>query len=126
MSAQNRAFATGTSPVTASPDDVSPFGVRNLVGNVDEIIRDDRARWAPRHDYKGAHSEANGDVWAAPFECFLVDEGVSGKLTGFRCVIEDHYRRPCGRKNSGEHGPCTQTLPTAARMISTSSLSSLS
>jgi hypothetical protein len=40
---------------------------------------------------KGAHSEASGDVYgAAPFEFLIIGEGASGKLTGFRCVIEEH------------------------------------
>ncbi|MBN1395262.1 MAG: SUMF1/EgtB/PvdO family nonheme iron enzyme [Pirellulales bacterium] len=89
--AQNNNYAVGTSPVTASPDDASPFGVCNLVGNVDEIMRERPIRLGHLTTItKGSHSEANGDVYgAAPFEFFVIGEGALGNLTGFRCVIED-------------------------------------
>lgn len=91
---ENKAFATGTSPVSASPNDISPFGVFNLVGAVDEIMRERTHRDGQITTItKGAHSEALGAIYgAAPFQFFLLGEGKSGRLTGFRCVVEDRSK----------------------------------
>jgi serine/threonine protein kinase/formylglycine-generating enzyme required for sulfatase activity len=88
---QNRAFPLGTSPVTASPLDVSAFGVFNMVGNVSEIVRE-RTTYNGQSSAitKGADSECLGDLYgAAPFRVYLVGEEQTHHLTGFRCVIEN-------------------------------------
>ena len=87
--AQNGDFPAGTSPVEASPSDVSPVGVYNLVGNVSEYMRR-RVVYdgEPCVITKGAASQLSGDVYgAAPFR-FFRGANDPHELTGFRCVFE--------------------------------------
>jgi formylglycine-generating enzyme required for sulfatase activity len=88
--AQNNAFAKGTSAVTASPSDVTQFGVFNMVGNVSEMVRDRTTLDGQQATItKGADSQCLGDLYgAAPFQFYLGNE-ITHDLTGFRCVIED-------------------------------------
>ena len=88
---ENASFPLGTSSVLASPLDETQFGVRNMVGNVSEIIRERTLKegliTAIR---KGAHSESDGAIYGtAPFRFFLIGENITHPLTGFRCVIEE-------------------------------------
>ena len=87
----NRAFDPGPSPIDATPRDVSPFGVYNLVGNVDEIMRESRNREGRLYMVtKGGHSMCRGAIYgAAPFQFLYSADAVSHELTGFRCVIEE-------------------------------------
>ena len=88
---ENKLFPSGTSPVQASPLDVSPFGVFNLAGNVSEILRERTVQnGVTTAITKGANSEATGAIYAtAPFRVFLIGEACLDRLTGFRCVIEE-------------------------------------
>ncbi len=88
---ENPAFALGTSSVSATPNDISPFGVCNLVGNVDEIMRERTDRLGRvTMITKGAHAQSSGAVYgAAPFEFYLVGDNARNKLTGFRCACAD-------------------------------------
>jgi serine/threonine protein kinase len=87
----NIAFDSGTSSVTATPRDVSSLGVYNMVGNVDEVMREQTIDGGRTHMItKGAHSMCRGAVYgAAPFQFICPADDVSNEHTGFRCVIED-------------------------------------
>lgn len=88
---ENVAFPRGTSSVQSTPRDVSPFGVFNLAGHVSEILRNRTTRnGIPTTITKGAHSEANGPIYAAaPFRFLLVGDDITAPLVGFRCVREE-------------------------------------
>jgi formylglycine-generating enzyme required for sulfatase activity len=85
----------GTCPVKATPRDVSPFGVYNLVGNVCEFLRDwyhrDGQDW---HVGKGAEYKGSGFVWGVGCAQYLYDDDVSDKGLGFRCVVEKPPAQP--------------------------------
>jgi formylglycine-generating enzyme required for sulfatase activity len=88
---RNVDFPVGTSPVDSSLEDVTQFGVVNMVGNVSEMMRDQRIIEGEKALVtKGAHSEASGDVFgAAPIQVFHLGGTAANDLTGFRCVIEE-------------------------------------
>lgn len=78
-----------TLPVDATPNDVSPFGVFNLVGNVSEFIRGTyRYEGTPYRMVKGGDFGHDGfDLGVASMHRkYALD--YSSKRTGFRCVIE--------------------------------------
>jgi len=89
--AENTSFPLDTSSVQASPLDETQFGVRNMVGNVSEIVRERTLKDSQITTItKGGESEANGAIYgAAPFRFFLIGENTTHTLTGFRCVIEE-------------------------------------
>jgi sulfatase modifying factor 1 len=70
-------------PLTAFPDCMSPFGVHDMVGNVDE--------WVEREGAVAPHRSALRGGWWLPGRnrCRAAtlghDEGYSGKQVGFRC-----------------------------------------
>jgi formylglycine-generating enzyme required for sulfatase activity len=88
--AENNAFLR-SSPVAATPDDVSSFGVRNLVGNVDEMMRELKNRENRIFIVtRGSHWNAEGSIYGLacwPFYYGPADAVPSDK-TGFRCVVE--------------------------------------
>jgi eukaryotic-like serine/threonine-protein kinase len=85
---ENYAFS-GISKVTASPTDVSQFGVYNLAGNVNEMLRDtvrrDGENWVETRGPKLGVGDAFRII--ASHHTLLVETGKTGK-TGFRCVHE--------------------------------------
>lgn len=93
---QNTAFPKGTSSITSSPSDVTRHGVFNMVGNVSEILRNRKEIDGQQITVtKGADAECLGDIYgAAPFQTYLVGEGMIHRLTGFRCVIEADDPQP--------------------------------
>ena len=89
---ENNAYAIGTSEVGASPRDVSSFGVFNLVGNVDEIMRERVVKLGQNATIvKGSYGNAMGSIYgAAPFQRFVIGDELSlRELTGFRCVVTE-------------------------------------
>jgi len=85
-----------TTPVTATPDDKSSFGVFNLVGNVTEIVRDkttdDEGTWYIR---KGGKWSYPGCVYGIGSAQYLFSttskiplERLQEVSVGFRCVVE--------------------------------------
>lgn len=78
-----------TSPVTATPEDVSPFQVYNLVGNASEFIRGAHQRdGEPRRVGKGAEYKMAGFVYGiGPCRFWYPLDGHE-KGVGFRCVVE--------------------------------------
>jgi len=84
-----------TSPVDATPGDVSCFGVYNLVGNVCELLRDPVKRHGETaYVIKGAHYLERGAVHGLGcVQGYVVDAGVPGPApVGFRCVWEEPAR----------------------------------
>ncbi len=79
-----------TSPVTATPLDVSPLGVYNLLGNASEFVRGvGEVKGRTCRVVKGSEYKMPGFIWGlAPahmsYAMDFIDEG-----TGFRCVVED-------------------------------------
>lgn len=87
---ENKAFPRA-SPVKDTPEDVSSFGVYNLVGNVDELMRDlvmrNGSKWVM---VRGSHWNAQGGVYGiASFPTYYTPQAVANPQTGFRCVSED-------------------------------------
>jgi serine/threonine protein kinase len=86
--AENRAFSA-TAPVSATPLDVSPMKVFNLVGNVAEYLRDTTVIQGQRAVLiKGAHFAAPGAVNGMGAVKAMVAEGIASPGFGFRCVWE--------------------------------------
>ncbi len=86
----------GTSPVLATPKDVSPFGVLNLVGNVDEMMRSQEV--SPRFPERlrrvvtrGSNFGLTRGAGYAVASCkkFYDPDLAINNATGFRCVIEE-------------------------------------
>jgi formylglycine-generating enzyme required for sulfatase activity len=86
----NLAFDSGTNAATATPQDVSVFGVYNLVGNVDELMREQAVEDGRTYMIaKGGHSMCRAAIYGvAPFQYLYPVDDVSNEHTGFRCVIE--------------------------------------
>jgi serine/threonine protein kinase/formylglycine-generating enzyme required for sulfatase activity len=87
----NPGFDGTTSAVDATPRDVSPFGVFNLVGNVSEIVRERITEAGQTATViKGSNAMSQGDVFgAAPVQLPLIPEDFTTEQIGFRCVIEE-------------------------------------
>jgi formylglycine-generating enzyme required for sulfatase activity len=82
----------GTSPVTATPDDVSESGVYNLVGNVSELMRERGVHeGVPRIMSHGAHWDCDGRAYGVAAFWFhaKLDGHEVNDATGFRCVVEE-------------------------------------
>ncbi|HUG92358.1 MAG TPA: bifunctional serine/threonine-protein kinase/formylglycine-generating enzyme family protein [Planctomycetaceae bacterium] len=100
---ENGAFPVppGTSAVTASPADVSEFGVYNLVGNAAEIVRDKPIiRGQPWFLVKGSDWARRGDLYGIASAPFLFDTEATLESRqhehgqyGFRCVVEQPISR---------------------------------
>jgi formylglycine-generating enzyme required for sulfatase activity/predicted Ser/Thr protein kinase len=85
---ENSAFPS-TSAVVDTPLDVGDFGVCNLVGNVDEMMRDLVERDGTCVVARGAHWNAKGSYWGlACYPTFYEPQAVVNTTTGFRCVVE--------------------------------------
>jgi formylglycine-generating enzyme required for sulfatase activity len=86
---QNDAFP-GSSVVTATPNDVSPFGVYNLVGNVNEMMREPTWRNGKNEIVvRGAFWNSDGFRFGiASVPSHFEPEEVVSRSTGFRCVKE--------------------------------------
>jgi serine/threonine-protein kinase len=86
---ENKAFAS-TSPVEATPRDVSPFNVYNLEGNVCEYLREKTTLLGQPAVYiKGAHFSASGQIYGIGCMQVRLTENVTSPGFGFRCVIEE-------------------------------------
>jgi formylglycine-generating enzyme required for sulfatase activity len=86
---ENRRFQ-GASPVAETPEDVTPLGVFNLVGNVGEMMRDPKSR-------NGQMCVVTrGSSWCFPGAthgipsrpCYFGPGFEANNFIGFRCVIE--------------------------------------
>jgi serine/threonine-protein kinase len=77
-----------TTPVTATPRDVSEFKVYNLVGNVREFVRD--KPFELFHETRGASYNSDGAILGMPTFLFRTkDLQFKEAGVGFRCVIEE-------------------------------------
>jgi serine/threonine-protein kinase len=86
---ENKAFAS-TSPVDATPRDVSPFGVFNLEGNVCEYLREKTTVLGQSVVFvKGAHFNASGQIYGIGCMQVRLTEDVTSLGFGFRCVVEE-------------------------------------
>jgi formylglycine-generating enzyme required for sulfatase activity len=87
---ENKEFGD-LSPITATPRDVSPFGVYNLVGNAGEMMRDVRRVLGQEAVVSRGASwlRLGGGVGVAPFVCYFGNEMEVNLGTGFRCVDEE-------------------------------------
>jgi formylglycine-generating enzyme required for sulfatase activity len=85
---ENKAFPSA-SPVTATPSDVSPLGVYNMVGNVCEYLRDKEVVAGQTVVVvKGAHYGALGRIYGIGCMQTLLSGGLTSPGFGFRCVVE--------------------------------------
>lgn len=50
-------------PVTSNPECVSPFGVQNMVGNIDEWVVLDKPHWSTKNRGQKMHSGLKGGWW---------------------------------------------------------------
>jgi hypothetical protein len=77
------------SPVTATPDDVSPFGVFNLVGNACEFTRGyQRRNGSNMRMSKGGSYSSTGCMYGVASATFYYAFSVATKEDlGFRCVV---------------------------------------
>jgi formylglycine-generating enzyme required for sulfatase activity len=79
----------GTSPVTATPNDVSSFGVCNMVGNVCEYLRDkETVAGQTVVVIKGDHGRAPGRIYGIGCMQVRISSGLTSPGFGFRCVVE--------------------------------------
>lgn len=79
-----------TSPVTATPDDVSPWGVYNLVGNASEFVRGTvESKGKKWRLVKGGEYKMEGAVWGISSGHQLYGPEFVDQGTGFRCVVEE-------------------------------------
>lgn len=81
-----------TTPVDATPADVSQFGVYNLVGNVAEKIQDaSPSPVSQPHVYRGGSYGYRGYVFGIADSELLgsASDTSTGMSFGFRCVVED-------------------------------------
>lgn len=79
-----------STPVTATPRDVSPFGVYNLVGNVSEYVRERTFRDGVEVVFtKGADFKNGASVYgvASAQRTYELDSRTANNA-GFRCVVE--------------------------------------
>lgn len=85
----NPLYARATSPVTATPKDISRDGVFNLVGNVGEFIRGTvLIQGQTSRAAKGAGFDLAGYAFGiAPMQ-YRYGLNTSDKALGFRCVVE--------------------------------------
>jgi formylglycine-generating enzyme required for sulfatase activity/predicted Ser/Thr protein kinase len=88
---ENKELRAGTCPVTATPKDVSPFGVCNMAGNVCEMLRDQVPREGKQAVVAhGADWKAVGRVYGvAAFPFFYEVDLEVNETVGFRCVVEE-------------------------------------
>jgi len=78
------------SPVDATPRDVTPFGVCNMVGNVSEYLREKGTVRGRTVVYvKGAHYNANGRYYGVGCMDFWFTPNQTDAGFGFRCVVEE-------------------------------------
>jgi len=86
---ENPGFTASTSPVTATPEDKSLFGVFNLVGNVCECLREQATIGGRAIDVaKGACFASLGQVQGMGPMSTRVQKGAAAPQLGFRCVVE--------------------------------------
>jgi formylglycine-generating enzyme required for sulfatase activity/tRNA A-37 threonylcarbamoyl transferase component Bud32 len=80
----------GTTPVAATPEDVSPLGVYNLVGNVAEFVRErPTVQGVPAALVKGASYRSTGFGDGLGGVRQPVPSGAALPGVGFRCVVEE-------------------------------------